>query len=98
MGDGGSSGMFSDSPPDQQQDQSTGGMDETASQAQAQKQTSFLAQHKDLTEKMQAMAQAFPEFAPFIGKMMGISKQGLVEAVGAMSRAKGAEKVRAFGA
>lgn len=55
-------------------------------QALQQKQSSFISQHKQLTSTLQSMAQGFPEFAPAAGKMLAISKQGLVEALGAMSK------------
>src|SRR4051812_48795368 len=55
----GGASMFSDSPAPAE-----GALNPTGQQAAQEKQTSFIAQHKQLTEQLQAMAQGFPEFAP----------------------------------
>lgn len=80
---GSSGAMYGGSDPSAAGD-SQGSM--PGDQALQQKQSSFISQHKQLTSTLQSMAQGFPEFAPAAGKMLAISKQGLVEALGAMSK------------
>ena len=81
---GGQSAMYSDSPSGQggnvPPDPSTG------DQALMQKQSSFISWHKELTQTLQTGAQAYPEFAPTAKQMLAVSKQGLVQALGEMSR------------
>lgn len=82
---GSSGAMYGGSPaPADSAGDSQGSM--PGDQALQQKQSSFISQHKQLTSTLQSMAQGFPEFAPAAGKMLAISKQGLVEALGAMSK------------
>lgn len=82
--------MYGDQP--QGADDSQGGMPPTADAQQDSKKSSFLSQHKELMSTLQTMAQAYPEFAPFTGKMMDIAKTGLVQAIGAMSKTQKAER------